>query len=463
MGVDLVAVAVSLLDLRRAIQRGDVAVAVEHSGIGAEPHRAAKVAPRRALLEAALTHPFGDQANDRLGRFAELGCRGVGEADGISRAFDARHLHAEADAEERHAPLAGEFDRGDLALAAALAKAAGDENAVERFQFRCEVWAIALEQFSVEPADVDLRPVGEAAVNQRFSQRFIGIGQPDIFADDADGDFAFMVVEAIHDVVPARQVGARRIDTEHVEHGVVETLFMIAQRNIVDRARVERRDHRRDGDVAEQRDLLAVALRQGPVAAAQQHVGLDAEAGQFAHRMLRRFGLQLPRRGDPRHQRRMYGDGPIAAKVVAQLAQRLDERQALDVADGAADLADDEVDPVCLVEREFLDRVGNVRDDLNRRAEIVAAPLARDDVAVDAAGGDIIRLLAVDAGKALVMAKVEIGLGAVVGDVDFAVLIGRHRPRIDVEIGVELADADGEATRLEERAERGGEQAFTER
>ena len=45
-------------------------------------------------------------------------------------------------------------------------------------------------------------------------------------------------------------------------------------------------------------------------------------------------------------------------------------------------------------EREFLDRVGDVRDDLDGRAEIVAAPLLGDDVAVDAAGGDIVRLLA---------------------------------------------------------------------
>ena len=43
-------------------------------------------------------------------------------------------------------------------------------------------------------------------------------------------------------------------------------------------------------------------------------------------------------------------------------------------------------------QREFLDRVGDVRDDLDGRAEIVAAPLLGDDVAVDAAGGDVVRL-----------------------------------------------------------------------
>ena len=39
------------------------------------------------------------------------------------------------------------------------------------------------------------------------------------------------------------------------------------------------------------------------------------------------------------------------------------------------------------------------------------------------------------------MAEVEVGLGAVVGDEHLAVLIRAHRPRIDVEIGVELPQA----------------------
>ena len=73
------------------------------------------------------------------------------------------------------------------------------------------------------------------------------------------------------------------------------------------------------------------------------------------------------------------------ADLVAELANRLEERQALDVADGAADLAQHEVEIVGLGERERLDRVGDVRDDLDRGAEIVAAALLLDDVVVDAA------------------------------------------------------------------------------
>ena len=65
-------------------------------------------------------------------------------------------------------------------------------------------------------------------------------------------------------------------------------------------------------------------------------------------------------------------------------------------------------------------------------------------------------------GEPLVMPEVEVGLGAVVGDVDLAVLGRAHRARIDVEIGVELAQPDLEAARLEQRSQRRRRDAFTE-
>ena len=42
-------------------------------------------------------------------------------------------------------------------------------------------------------------------------------------------------------------------------------------------------------------------------------------------------------------------------------------------------------------------------------------------------------------------------LGAIVGDEDFAVLVGTHRPRIDVQIGIKFAQPDLESTRLQKR------------
>src|SRR5690606_23773797 len=103
---------------------------------------------------------------------------------------------------------------------------------------------------------------------------------------------------------------------------------------------------------------------------------------------------------------------------------------------------------------ERLDLVGDVRNDLNRLAEIVAASLALEHGLIDAPGRDRIGSPRRHAREPLVMAEVEIGLGTVIGDEDLAMLEWRHRAGIDVKIGVELAQADGIAARLQQRAER---------
>ena len=65
--------------------------------------------------------------------------------------------------------------------------------------------------------------------------------------------------------------------------------------------------------------------------------------------------------------------------------------------------------------------------------------------------------------EALVVADVEVGLGAVVGDEDLAVLERVHRAGVDVEVRVELLHGDAQPARLEQAAEAGGGQALAER
>ena len=108
--------------------------------------------------------------------------------------------------------------------------------------------------------------------------------------------------------------------------------------------------------------------------------------------MLGRLGLHLAGRRDVGHQRQVDEDGCVARQLVAELADRLEERQALDVADGAADLDEHEVDALIAVDHELLDRVGDVRNDLHGGAQVVAAPLLGEDVLIDAARGDVVRL-----------------------------------------------------------------------
>ena len=143
------------------------------------------------------------------------------------------------------------------------------------------------------------------------------------------------------------------------------------------------------------------------------------------------------------------------ADVVAELADGLQEGQALDVAHRAADLGDDHVDVGVAGHPgdAFLDLVGDVRDHLHGAAQVVALALLADHVVVDRAGGDvrIAREALVD--EPLVVPQVEVGLGAVVGDEHLAVLERAHGARVDVEIGVELLDGHLESAALEQPAQ----------
>ena len=219
------------------------------------------------------------------------------------------------------------------------------------------------------------------------------------------------------------------------------------------------------GSEANSAIFLRSVLRQAALGAADDHVRLDADAAQLVDRVLRRLGLELSRVADVRHQREVDEHAAAAPDVDGELADRLQERQRLDVADRAADLRDHHVDVLALGDQldAVLDLVGDVRDDLDGAAEVVAAALLADDRVVDRAGGDVRAARGVRVGEALVVPEVEIGLRAVLGHEDLAVLERRHRPGVDVDVRVELLQRDLEAAGDEQPADRGGGDALAER
>ena len=153
----------------------------------------------------------------------------------------------------------------------------------------------------------------------------------------------------------------------------------------------------------------------------------------------------------------------VAPGLLAELPDRLEEREDLDVADRAADLGDHDVDVVGGDAADApLDLVGDVRDHLHRLAEVVAAPLGGEHRLVDRAGRGVgvARQVLVD--EALVVPEVEVGLAAVVGDEHLAVLERVHRARVDVDVRVELLQRHPQAAQLEQPAERRGREALAE-
>ena len=115
------------------------------------------------------------------------------------------------------------------------------------------------------------------------------------------------------------------------------------ERDLVDRAHVGALDDGAEFDVAEERDLALDVVGDRALGADDEDVRLDTDLHQLAHRVLRRLGLELARRRDVRQQREVDEDRVLATDVVAELTNRLEERQRLDVADRAADFDDHDV------------------------------------------------------------------------------------------------------------------------
>jgi hypothetical protein len=88
-----------------------------------------------------------------------------------------------------------------------------------------------------------------------------------------------------------------------------------------------------------------------------------------------------------------------------------------------------------------------VRDDLHGAAQVIAAPLPANYAFVDLARREVVALAHPHIDEALVMTQIEIGLRAVLGDKNLAVLERAHRSRIDVDVGIELEIGDADAAR----------------
>ena len=203
----------------------------------------------------------------------------------------------------------------------------------------------------------------------------------------------------------------------------------------------------------------------GSSRAAHDHVRLDADPAQLLHRVLGRLGLELAGVTEERHEGEVEEHAPLAALVDLELAQRLEEGERLDVADRAPDLRDHDVHVVGLgpAPDPVLDLVGDVRDHLDGAAQVVAPPLAADHRVVDRAGRHVRATRGVDVREALVVAQVEVRLGAVLGHEHLAVLERAHRARVDVDVGVELLQRDGQSARDQQLADRGGGDSLAQR
>src|SRR5439155_17886692 len=108
---------------------------------------------------------------------------------------------------------------------------------------------------------------------------------------------------------------------------------------------------------------------------------MNTDAAQLVDGMLRGLRLQLAGRLDERNEGDVDIQDVLGPDLAPELPDSLEERKRLDVAHGASDLRDDDVGVGRLRDAAdaVLDLVGDVGNDLDRRAEILPLSLLADD------------------------------------------------------------------------------------
>ena len=101
------------------------------------------------------------------------------------------------------------------------------------------------------------------------------------------------------------------------------------------------------------------------------------------------LGFQFAGGGDVWHQRKVHEDDVFRAELEAHLADGFEEWERFDVADGTADFDQDDVHTFGNFAEGGFNFIGDVRDDLDGLAQIIATAFFGDDGFVDPAGGPV--------------------------------------------------------------------------
>ena len=240
---------------------------------------------------------------------------------------------------------------------------------------------------------------------QGLDQRFVGVLQHRVLADDGDGHLAVRVAERRRAIcLPARQVRLGRVAScrNDVQHLGVQTLAVIVQRHGVDVGGIHRLDDARWA--ARCRTGRSCASRPRGIGSSQRHSRMSGwmpiERSSLTECcvglvfispavLMKGSSVRWTKQAWPRGS--SWPSWRIASKngrpSMSPTVPPISTRTKSTSSPSSSGRRQDEV----------LDLVGDVRNHLDGRAEIVAAPLLLDDRRVDLAGGDVVGPGRVDA------------------------------------------------------------------
>lgn len=229
-----------------------------------------------------------------------------------------------------------------------------------------------------------------------------------------------------------------------------DKLIVEDARDSIDARDVLALDDMRFGELTKERELFFDASRYGLWGATHEHAWLDTSATHRFDSVLDWLGLELAQVIHVQERRNMDIKCAFVSISVPELSDRFDKVHSFDITDRATDLDYEDIDVCCELLKCIYDLVGDMRDDLDVFAQIITATLLGDHTREDLTACDAMLRAQRCPQKPLIMPKVHICLTAICGHKYLAMLIGRHRSCIDLEIRIHLDAGDTLAGLLEE-------------
>src|SRR5712691_7904055 len=143
--------------------------------------------------------------------------------------------------------------------------------------------------------------------------------------------------------------------------------------------------------------------------------------------------------------------------ICAHLANSFKKWLALDIADRTADLHNHHIGirPTRNCMDAIFNLAGNMGDHLDSPTQVLTSSFLANHCRIHLPGCDVVRLVGRFISKTLIVSQVKVSFSAIIGDKDFAMLIGGHCARVNIDIGVQLHERDGDSAIFEQTPQGG--------
>jgi len=238
-----------------------------------------------------------------------------------------------------------------------------------------------------------------------FGNTEVCIVQGYVFTDEGNVEVVFRMINGIDHFFPVFHVARFIGQVKLFQDNAVQSFVRKQERYFINAVEGFIFDNGFFINIAEQSQLIFHFIRQGPFCTANDDIRLNANTAQFFDTVLCRFCLQFAGSANVRYQCNVNVEHVVTADFLLDLTDCFEERQAFDIAYSTANFRNDDIGIIVIPYAiyTFFNFIGNVGNDLDGVAQIIAAPFFLQYRPVNFTGRNVRVLAQVNVDKAFIM------------------------------------------------------------